>query len=218
MFMKKNKLLSARKFLFVLTLTGLTAISANIAFAQKPEGDARETPVAITQEPDVELLERRIQKLELLDRQRRSDEAKEKQSQQLEGSWDVDVTPVLPPGAPPLGPFRAHSTFSRGGTVIGSDRGRPFSKQHGNWEYLGGDDFVYTITEDLYDATGTFIGVLKVRVRLSVISGDEYIGVANGEQRDAEGNLVFNRCSTIKGQRIAIEALPPQCVNIVPPR
>ena len=199
-------------------LAGMMAISANTARAQKLERVAGETPAAITQNQDVDLLERRIQKLELQDRQRRSDEAREKRAQQLEGSWDVNVTPVVPPGVPQPATFRAHSTFSRGGAMFGSDRARPFSKQHGNWEHIGSDEFVYTIVEDLYDTTATFIGTLKVRVKLTVVGADEFIGVSNGEQLDTNGNTVSNRCATIRGQRIAIEALSPQCLNIVPPR
>ena len=102
--------------------------------------------------------------------------------------------------------------------MFGSDRARPFSKQHGNWEHIGSDEFVYTIVEDLYDASAVFIGTLKVRVKLTVLGPDEFIGVSNGEQRDVDGNLVSNRCATVKGQRIAIEALSPQCLNIVAPR
>jgi hypothetical protein len=57
-----------------------------------------------------------------------------------------------------------------------------------------------------------------LRVRSTLIGADEFVGVANVEQRDAAGNLLFSRCATIRGQRIAIEALSPQCLNIVLPR
>jgi hypothetical protein len=218
MIMKKYQFSTTKAICCTLTLAGMMAISANTARAQKPENDSRETPAAITQAQDVDQLEKRIQKLELLDRQRRSDEAREKRAQQLEGSWDVNVTPVVPPSVPQPASFRAHTTFSRGGAMFGSDRNRPFSKQHGNWDHIGGDEFVYTITEDLYNATATFSGTLKVRVKLTVLGPDEFIGVSNAEERDVDGNLVNNRCATIKGLRIAIEALSPQCLNIVPPR
>jgi hypothetical protein len=140
------------------------------------------------------------------------------QAQRFEGSWTVTVTPVVPPGAPQPPSFRAYGTASRGGAYFGSDRTRPFSKQHGAWAHLGGDDFAYTINEDLFDALGNFAGTLTVRVKLTVTGNDTFVGVANGEQRDAAGNLVFNRCTTVRGQRIKVEPLSPQCQSITPPQ
>jgi hypothetical protein len=216
--MKKQKLMTARIVFFALTVAGMMTISAHTALAQKPESVSGETPIAITQAADVDLLERRLQRLETLDRQRRSDEAREKRAQQFEGSWDVTATPAVPPGVPQPPPIATHITVSRGGALFGSDRTRPFSKQHGNWEHIGGDDFVSTRTEDIFDAAGVFIGTFKVNFKVTVIAPDEFTGIANVEQRDAAGNLVFNRCATMRGQRIAIEAVAPQCLNIVPPR
>ncbi len=106
----------------------------------------------------------------------------------------------------------------RGGAFIGSDRTRPASKQHGVWAHLGGADFAYTFKEDLFDAMGSFAGILTVRVRLNLTGKDDFVGVANGEQRDANGNLIFNRCTTIRGARIKIEPLAPQCQSITPPQ
>lgn len=218
--MKQQKLMTDRAGLFALTLAGLMVFSAATARAQKAEGASGAAPstIAVAQAQDVDLLERRIQKLELLERQRKSDEARGKRAEQLEGSWTVTVTPAVPHGVPQPPSFLGHVTISRGGALFGSDRTRPFSKQHGNWAHSGGDEFVWTFTEDLFDSLGVFAGTLKVRVRLTVIGADEFVGVSNGEQRDAAGNLVFNRCATIRGERIAIEPLSPQCLSIVPPQ
>ena len=57
-----------------------------------------------------------------------------------------------------------------------------------------------------------------IRGRINVIGADEFVGVSNGEERDAAGNVVFNRCGTIPGERITIEPLAPQCQNIAPPQ
>lgn len=143
---------------------------------------------------------------------------REAQAQRLEGSWDVIVTPVVPPGVPQPASFHAYGTFARGGAFIGADRTRPDSKQHGVWEHLGGNRFAYTLKEDLFDPIGNFDGILTVRVRLTVNSSNEFTGVSNGERRDANGNLVFNRCSTVKGTRIRIEPLSDQCQSITPPQ
>src|SRR5262245_13185567 len=146
------------------------------------------------------------------------EQIKQAHAQQLEGSWDVIVTPVAPPGAPQPPSFHAYGSFARGGAFIGSDRTRPASKQHGVWAHLGGGNFAYTFKEDLFDVMGNFAGILTVRVRLTVTGKDEFVGVANGEQRDANGNLIFNRCTTIRGSRIKIEPLAEQCQNISPPQ
>ena len=130
----------------------------------------------------------------------------------------LTVTPVVPPGVPQPPSFRAHATVSRGGAYFGSGRTNPFSKQHGAWAHLGGNDFAYTTIEDLFDAMGSFAGTTTVRVRLSVTGPDTYVGVANAEQRDAAGNLVANRCSTLRGERIKVEPLSPQCQSITPPQ
>ncbi len=143
---------------------------------------------------------------------------KETQSQSLEGSWEAIVTPVVPPGVPQPPSFHAYSTYARGGTGTGSDRTRPFSKQHIAWTHLGGYSFAATHKEDLFDAMGNFAGTVTVRLRLTVTGKDEYVGVANGEARDAAGNLIFNRCATVKGTRIKVEPLSDQCQNITPPQ
>jgi glucose/arabinose dehydrogenase len=143
---------------------------------------------------------------------------RELQAQRLEGSWDVIVTPAVPPGVPQPPSFHAYSTFARGGAFIGSDRNRAASKQHGVWQHLGGNRFTFTLKEDLFDALGNFAGIATVRARLTLTGRDEYVGVANGEQRDANGNLLFNRCSTFKGTRIKLEPLAEQCQNIQLPQ
>jgi len=146
------------------------------------------------------------------------DQIKEAQAQQLEGSWVITINLALPPGVPPPPPIIAHATISRGGALFGSDRAQPTSKQHGAWAHLGSNDFAFTAVEDIFDATGNFAGTLTVRVKLSVTGKDQFVGVSNGEQRDAAGNLVFNACGTLRGQRIKVEPLPLQCQSITPPQ
>ena len=57
-----------------------------------------------------------------------------------------------------------------------------------------------------------------MRVKLTVTGRDTFVGVSNGEQRDAAGNPVFSRCATIRGERIKVEPLAPQCQSITPPQ
>jgi hypothetical protein len=133
-------------------------------------------------------------------------------SKRLEGSWAVVVTPVPPPGAPPLPNRFIYLTIARGGAVIGSDRGLPFaSPQHGVWEHRGGNEFVYLTIQDLFDAAGNFQGTLKVKSRITITGPDEFVAVSNPQIRDAAGNLILDACSTSRAVRIKTEPLLERC-------
>lgn len=200
--MKRQKFMTARSILFALTLAGTIA-----------------APTATMRAQSYQHLNQEIQAQSLEDKfgEGRLEKLKEHHSQQLEGSWEVTVTPGVPPGVPQPSPFRAYATISRGGAFIGSDRNRPSSKQHGTWAHTEGDEFAWTFIEDLFDGM-VFAGTLKVRVKLTLIGKDEFVGVSNGESRDAAGNVIFNRCGTVRGERIKVEPLARQCQSITPPR
>ncbi len=193
--------MTARKIALFLTITLLITLSATFLSAQSPATEEDTVQV----ESSHERCDWRCQ-------------LREKQAQQLEGSWDVTVTPAVPPGVPQPPSFIAHATFARGGAAFGSDRTRPTSKQHGAWTHIRGNQFVWTTTEDLFDSMGNFSGTIKIRVKVTITDNDAFVGVSNGEQRDANGNLIFNRCGTVRGTRIKIEPLAEQCQNITPPR
>jgi hypothetical protein len=140
-------------------------------------------------------------------------------AQRLEGSWIITVTAVVPPGVPPPPVRTNYTTFARGGVAVGSDRLAPFSNpQHGVWEHVHGGEFVWTLLGDRFDALGTFLGTLKVRNRLTLTGPDTFIGINNAELRDAAGNLLLSGCNTLRGERIKIEPLAPQCDSIIPPQ
>jgi hypothetical protein len=148
-----------------------------------------------------------------------SEQQRQGQSQKLEGSWAVTVTPVPPPGAPPLPNRFIYLTFARGGAVIGSDRGLPFaSPQHGVWEHLGGHEFAYLTIQDLFDAAGNFQGTLKVKSKITITGPDEFVAVSNPQIRDAAGNLILDGCSTSRAVRIKTESLLERCQSITPPQ
>jgi hypothetical protein len=144
---------------------------------------------------------------------------RQRQAQQLEGSWAMTVTPAPPPGAPPLPNRFVYLTIASGGAVIGSDRGLPFaSPQHGLWEHRGGNEFSYLTIQDLFDAAGNFQGTLKIRARITVTGKDEFVGVASPQIRDAAGNIILDGCSTFKAVRIKTEPLSERCQSITPPQ
>lgn len=136
----------------------------------------------------------------------------------MEGSWIVTITPAVPPGVPPPPPFRAYATCARGGALIGSDTRRASSKQHGTWGHLQGSEFAWTLIEQLFNDSGQPAGTVIIRTRITITGADDFVGVSNAEERDASGALVSNRCGTIRGERITIEPLAPQCQNITPPQ
>lgn len=138
------------------------------------------------------------------------------QSPRLEGTWINTVTPILPPGVPPR-VIQTYMTFSAGGAAIGSDRTRPFaSPQHGAWVHLRGRQYAATSVQDVFDASGTFLGVFKVRTLMNLIGDDELIGVANVEQTGPDGNLQLSVCARFHATRLAPEAFEPPCEGFEP--
>ena len=189
--MKTQKSMTARIIILTLALAGVLAIPAAIMRAQSYERVIDEQPLAQTSDS---------------------------KSERMEGSWVVTVTAVVPPGVPAPPPFHAYTSFARGGVFIGSDARRAASKQHGTWSHLRGSEFAFTAIEQLFSETGEPGDTVTIRVRVTITGEDNFVGVSNAEERDAAGNVVSNRCGTVRGERITIEPLAPQCQNIVPPQ
>jgi hypothetical protein len=110
-------------------------------------------------------------------------------------------------------------TFSAGGAAIGSDRTRSFaSPQHGAWVHLRGRQYAATSVQDIFDASGTFLGVFKVRTLMNLIGNDELTGVANVEQTGPDGNLQLSVCARFHATRLVPEAFEPPCEGFEPGR
>jgi len=186
--MQTQQSMTARTIILTLAMVGLLAIPAAIMRAQSNDRVIEEQTLAKTS--DIK-------------------------SERMEGSWIVTISPAVPPGVPPPPPFRAYATCARGAALIGSDARRAASKQHGTWDHLRGSEFAWTAIEQLFNDSGEPAGTVIVRARVTITGENEFVGVSNGEERDAAGNLVSNRCGTIRGERITIEPLAPQCQSIV---
>jgi hypothetical protein len=132
----------------------------------------------------------------------------------LEGSWINTVSPILPPGVPPI-TFQTYVTVSGGGAWLGSDRTKPFaSPQHGTWVHVRGHEYAWTFVQDLFDGAGTFVGTFKGRSQVRLVGRNEFVGVANVETRDAVGNVVSARCARFRGVRVIVEPFAPPCVGL----
>jgi hypothetical protein len=113
--------------------------------------------------------------------------------------------------------FQAYVTFAAGGASIGSDRTKPFaSPQHGTWVHLRGHQYTWTFIQDLFDEAGIFLGTFKGRALCELVEEDEFVGVANVEQRDPAGNIQLNRCARFHALRIVPEPLAPPCEDLEP--
>ena len=209
-----------KRILSALTVIAAAAISITILGAQSNDQlSAMRSAAAASQTQNVDLLERRIQRLELFERTRESDEAKENQARRLEGSWMLTVSAVIPPGAPVPPSRTSYASFARGGVAILSERQAAFvNPAYGAWEHQGSNEFAFTVRTDTFTATGNFLGTVKIRNKITLTNPDEFVSVGQLEVRDPAGNLIFSGCATARGQRIKVEPLTEQCQGITPPQ
>jgi hypothetical protein len=128
----------------------------------------------------------------------------------LVGAWMVDVN-----RGPALPPLKSLQSYTGGHNVIEIANGGATvrSPSHGAWEKIGGRKYGSTVIFFRYDpVSGAFIGTLKLRHELEVAAdGQSFTGVAIGELRDPNGNLLpgsNSRKDTVTGERINVEPLP----------
>jgi hypothetical protein len=128
----------------------------------------------------------------------------------LVGSWmlTVDRGPSLPP-------LKSLQSYSGGGTVVEIANGGATvrSPSHGAWKRIGNRKYGSTAVFFRYDpVSGAFIGTLKLRHELELApDGQSFSGVAVGELRDANGNLLpgsNTRKDLVTAERINVEPLP----------
>ena len=128
----------------------------------------------------------------------------------LVGSWMVAVD-----RGPSLPPLKSLQSYSRGGTVVEIANGGATvrSPSHGAWKWIGNRTYGSTAVFFRYDpVSGAFIGTLKLRHELTLAQdGQSFSGVAIGELRDANGNLLpgsNTRRDLVTAVRINVEPLP----------
>ena len=136
--------------------------------------------------------------------------ASDSASTKIVGSWmqTVDRGPSLPP-------LKSLVSYSGGGTVVEIANGGATvrSPSHGTWKRIGNRKYGSTAVFFRYDpVSGAYIGTLKLRHELELAQdGQSFSGVAIGELRDANGNLLpgsNTRKDLVTAERINVEPLP----------
>jgi hypothetical protein len=124
---------------------------------------------------------------------------------ELVGSWQLNVNrgPVLPP-------VRGLTTYTRGGSLIGTANTVVRGPAHGTWEHVSGRLYADTHIFFRFDASGTSIGTQKIKENVQLSQdGDSYTAVAISDLFDPNGNLVTGGLrATITATRIKVERIP----------
>ena len=116
---------------------------------------------------------------------------------QIEGTWQVTVSPTDLPSFPSL------LTYAAGGGLTGVDG---VSNVHGTWARKGGNTFVFTFMELLFDSTGVLTGSVRIQEKFTLEPGGAaYNGVWTGEVLDPDGNVVAPIGGTTHATRINAE-------------
>ena len=187
-----TKKMNAKNIFVALMIAGFLAFQTSVVFAQSSEIKSNEQSDKILEPSDFQ------------------------QSDRLEGSWRVTVTP--PGGAPS---FRGLITFNKDGGLVASAQGDVLlnappgvppvaTAGHGAWEKIGSRRYAFTFLQILYDADGGYQGEVKIRHKITLNnSGNRWSGQLQSEIFDADGNVVFSGSGTEHATRIEVEPLTP---------
>ena len=124
------------------------------------------------------------------------------------GTWKATVN--RGGGLPPL--TSLHS-LTRSGTMTENGSDNLFrSPSYGVWEYVGHRTYATTMVNHRFSPTGVYLGTHKINANRRLSSdGDSYVGVAMGELRDPDGNLIASLPpATITATRLQLEQIPNQ--------
>ena len=125
---------------------------------------------------------------------------------ELVGSWQLTVN-----RGPALPPVKGLTTYTKGGSLIGTANNLLRGPAHGAWEHVSGRLYADTHIFFRFDpSSGTLLGSQKIRetVRLSQ-DGDSYTAVAISDLFDPNGNPVATGLrATITATRINVERIP----------
>jgi hypothetical protein len=121
---------------------------------------------------------------------------------QLEGSWEVTVTPD---GG---GPIVDSNTFTKGGGVINVDPDPNLGTGIGTWVRTGDNHFAVTFVHFLSDG-GAPLGTLKVRAEITFDSQTDTFSGPFRTDVVIGGNVVQSVCGTVQAERMSVEPVEP---------
>ena len=124
------------------------------------------------------------------------------------GTWKATVN-----RGQALPPLTSLHSLTRSGTMTENGSDNLYrSPSYGVWEYVGHRTYATTMVNHRFSPTGVYLGTHKVNAnrRLSA-DGDSYVGVAMGEFRDPDGNLIASLpLATVTATRLQLEQIPNQ--------
>ena len=126
---------------------------------------------------------------------------------ELVGSWQLTVD-----RGPQLPPVKGLTTYTPGGSLIGTANNVVRGPAHGTWEHVSGRDYADTHIFFRFDQSGTFIGTQKIKENVQLShDGDSYTAVAISDLFDPNGNPVASGLrATITATRIKVERIPDE--------
>ena len=123
------------------------------------------------------------------------------------GSWELNVD-----RGPALPPVKALTTYTRGGSVVGTANAVTRGPSHGAWEHVKGRLYADTHIFFRFDPTGAYLGTQRINETVQLArDGQSYTAVAISNLFDTNGNLVVGGLrATITATRIHVERIPDQ--------
>ncbi len=126
-------------------------------------------------------------------------------SNDLEGTWNAQVTVRNCQTGATIVTFPAMATFMFGGTAIVSEAGVPPSKKtpaHGVWFRAGGNTYRFKTKAFNFDEGGNFTGWLIINQEANLNRfTNRYESSGTAELYNANGILIFPGCSTTTAVR-----------------
>jgi hypothetical protein len=134
------------------------------------------------------------------------------QGRSLEGTWVVNVNRA---GLPPITAF---FTFAAGGGLTHTDsaiRGAAtsiggvasFGPSHGVWAPAGGRTFEYRWERLMFDATGVYSGIGRVRGQITLDEdGNGYTANSMSETLNLQGEVLVSSQNTSRATRMTLDA------------
>jgi hypothetical protein len=127
-----------------------------------------------------------------------------KQAQELTGSWELDIVSTPGPGAPP--PLKALVTFAEGGGCVETILLPPVVPAHGEWRKIGDKQYEFAVVHPLFDSVGNPTATVRAKSKITLLNKNEFTATFTGNLFAPNGNLIAPISGTEQGRRISLES------------